>query len=164
MKSLYPGYHLHGGQYHDTDITQQIMKHETSKKFTNTAALRMSIVLNKIGGHHQIGAKTIHLSKHGNDSFPGADGLQYIFRNTAFGPFLASRYGNPWIAKPNKAEHSKTMLPFVGKQGIVRLVSYHRRHLGGHIGLWDCNHFYQSRDWTEETHIISVEFWETSGR
>ena len=163
MVLLYPGYYLHGGRHRDKDIIAMIGGHFTSHMH-NTASLRMSWALNKYGGRHAIGTKQINLSKHGKDSYTGKDGQQYIFRNTAFGPFLAERYGNPLVAKPNQLDHTKTMDPFVGKQGIVRLVSYHKSHASGHMGLWDCSHFIKSRDWTTESQIISVEFWEAPGK
>jgi hypothetical protein len=96
-------------------------------------------------------------------SIMGRDGQQYIFQNTAFGPFIAGKYGNPHLEKPNKKDSQLTMEPFVGKQGIIRFVSYHADHPGGHIALWDCDHFFQSPDWSNEHHMISVEFWETPG-
>ena len=165
MKILYPGYYMHGGRYRDKDIFDMIGGNIHGLRTHNTASLRMSWVLNKFGGRHSIGTEPILLSKKGRDSVTGDDGVEYIYRNTAFGPFLASRYGNPMVAAPNKADHLKTMDPFQAKQGIVRLVSYHRnkQHAGGHIGLWDCNHFYLSQDWTIEHHLISVEFWEAPG-
>ena len=134
---------MHGGRYRDKDIFHMIGGNIHGLRTHNTASLRMSWVLNKFGGRHSIGTEPILLSKKGQDSVTGDDAMEYIYRNTAFGPFLASRYGNPMVATPNKVDHLKTMDPFQGKQGIVRLVSYHRnkQHAGGHIGLWDCNHF-----------------------
>lgn len=129
----------------------------------NTASIRLSWMLNRYGGIHAIGKARVSLSKHGNDSYLGKDGQEYIFRNTAFGPFLADKYGNPQVAKPNLEDHTKTMDPFRGKKGIVRLVSYQSSHASGHVALWDCDHFIQSRDWTIEKHMISVEFWEAPG-
>lgn len=129
----------------------------------NTAALRMSWTLNRYGGRHSIGTSPINMTEHGRDSFTGKNKVEYIFSNTAFGPYIASKYGSPVVVKPDKHDHTRTMDPFHKKQGIVRLVSYHK-HAGGHIALWDCDHFYQSRDWTTQSHIISVEFWESPGQ
>ncbi len=165
LKVLYPGYYLHGGRYRDRDIIEMIGGNIHGLRTHNTASLRMSWVFNKFGGRHSFGTEPVMLSKKGRDSITGKDKVEYIYRNTAFGPFLASRYGNPLVAKPDKDDHSQTMSPFKGKQGIVRLVSYHRNkhQAGGHVGLWDCDHFYLSQDWTTEHHLISVEFWETPG-
>ncbi len=165
MTLLYPGYYLHGGRFRDSDIFVIIGGQSHDLHTHNTASLRMSLMFNRIGGNHSIGTEPFLLSKRGRDSVKGKDGAEYIYRNTAFGPFLASRYGNPLVAKPNKEDHTQTMNPFQGKQGIVRLVTYNRtkQHAGGHIGLWNCDHFYLTRDWTLDHHVISLEFWETPG-
>ena len=166
MCLLYPGYTRYGGHYTDSDIIHLIggnNSHVTTKVH-NTASIRMSRMLNQYGGRHAVGTEPILLSHLGADSYTGKDGQQYIFRNTAFGPFIAAKYGNPSTVKPNRRDHTQTMTPFLGKQGIVRLVSYHRTHAGGHVALWDCKNFFQSKDWTMERHILSVEFWEAPGR
>lgn len=62
-----------------------------------------------------------------------------------------------------RASPSQLLEQFVGKQGILRLLSYHKDHAGGHIALWDCDHFHQTRDWSTEHHVISLEFWESPG-
>ncbi len=164
MLLLYPGYYLHGGQYRDAEILKLIGGNTRAMHSHNTASLRMSYALNQYGGRHAIGTQPIILSTRGRDSITGHDNQEYIFRNTAFGPFLAAKYGNPIVELPDKHDHTQTMIPYMGKQGIVRLVSYHHHHAGGHVALWDCDHFYNSRDWTTEMHIISVEFWETPGK
>lgn len=162
MVLLYPGYYLHGGRYKDQDILDLIGGNVHAKKGHNTASLRLSWTLNRYSGRHSIGTEPVMLSKRGRDSVTGKDGLEYIYRNTAFGPFLAAKYGNPTIVtKANKHEPQLTLMPLYGRRGIVRLVSYHRQHPGGHVALWDCDHFHQSRDWSTESHMISVEFWET---
>ena len=97
------------------------------------------------------------------DSMTGSDGVEYIYRNTAFGPYLASRYGDPTMIRQYTKDVSRTMSAFEGRQGIVRFVSYHGDHAGGHIALWDCGSFHQSRDFTDEHNVIAVEFWETPG-
>ena len=139
-----------------------------SSHMHNTAPLRLSWTLNRCGGQHAIGRTRVSLSKHGNDSYAGKDEQEYIFRNTAYGPFLAARYGNPLVARSALKDNGQTdrpsMADFQRKQGIVRLVSYRGSHAGGHVGLWDCDHFVKSRDWTTESHIIAVEFWEAPGK
>ena len=128
----------------------------------DTASLRLSWMLNKFGGRHAIGTVPILLSKQGRDSLPGHDGQEYIFRNTAFGPYLAAKYGDPVLVQP------ASVSSITGKQGIVRLVSYKRakhNHPAGHVALWDCDHFHQSRDWMQtHQHLIALEFWETPGK
>ncbi len=167
LKLLYPGYYGNGeGQYRDREIVHLIGANATNqlpRHIHNTSPLRLSYALNRYGGRHSIGSDPVYLSKRGRDSVTGYDGQEYIFRNTAFGPFLAAKYGNPFLIKPDKLQHTWTTMPFVGVQGILRLVSYHRDHAGGHIALWDCDHFFQSHDWTEEHHLISLEFWESPG-
>ncbi|ELU06172.1 hypothetical protein CAPTEDRAFT_201269 [Capitella teleta] len=165
MKLLYPGYYLHGGTFRDKDLYQLLGTNASHAldKVHNTAPMRMSVALNRYNGRHAIGPQPVFLSKRGRDSFTGPNGQEYIFSNTAFGPFMASKYGDPVAVKPDKRHPELTMEAFTGKQGIVRLVSYRRKHPSGHMGLWDCDHFFQSRDWTMDTHIIAVEFWETPG-
>ena len=105
------------------------------------------------------------LSKKGRDSITGKDGMEYIFKNIAVGPFLAAKYGNPEYVKLDKSrdQSSDVMSGFRHRQGIVRLVNYNHHHPAGHVGLWDCDHFVESRDWTHDTQLIGVEFWETPG-
>jgi len=161
MQLLYPGYLSHGGQYKDNDVLTMLGLHDhTDIKTHNTASLRLSIALNKYGGRHAIGTEAILLSKRGRDSVPGHDNQQYIFRNTAFGPFLADKYGNPDVKSTEalNEENSDINHWLSGRQGVVRLVSY-QRHASGHVALWDCDHFHQSRDFTADFNIISVEFW-----
>ena len=142
-----------------SDTLQNIHSH-------NTASLRMSWTLNRYSGRHGIGTQPIYLSHEGRDSITGKDGQEYIFRNTAFGPFLAEKYGNPTaiMLDPLHHEPNVTTEHFKDKQGVIRFISYHKDHAGGHIALWDCDHFHQSKDWSTEHHIISVEFWESPGK
>ena len=154
---------MHGGKYRDSEVLDMVGGDHEPLKSHDTASLRMSYALNRYSGRHAIGTEPVLLSKRGRDSVTGHGDQEYIFRNTAFGPFLAHKYGDPLVAKPNLVDHTKTMDPFKGKQGIARLVSYHR-HAGGHVALWDCDHFHESRDFTTETQLISVEFWETPGK
>ena len=129
----------------------------------DTASLRLSWTLNRFGGRHALGTEPYFLSKRGVDSVNGGqDDQQYIFRNTAFGPYLAKKYGDPQVLKPDQINVLQ------GRQGIVRFVNYRtkkHRHPSGHIALWDCTHFYQSKNWTiSSDQPISIEFWETPGK
>lgn len=160
MKLMYPGYYKYGGKFRDKSIFKLITDNKTSIRTHNTASLRMSYLLNRYGGRHSIGKDTVCLTKHEKDSITGKDGQEYIFRNTAFGPFLAHKYGNPQIIMLNRTKNKNVMSHFIGKRGIVRLVSFNR-HASGHIGLWDCDSFFQSKDWSQDTHIISSELWES---
>jgi hypothetical protein len=177
LRLLYPGYPQYGGHYSSEKLMEFIIGPESNSTGLrhaqhSTAAVRMSWTLNRYAGRHAIGTEPIYLSHVGRDSFTGRDGQQYIHRNTAFGPFLAARYGNPivcWGAAAggqqrteSRAEPKTLTAPLVGRQGIVRVVSYRRQHEDGHVGLWDCSRFHQSRDWTNETHVIAVEFWEAA--
>lgn len=187
LRLLYPGYPEYGGHYHydklmffilgpvvtDGDSSAdalQLARH-------HTAAVRMSYALNRYGGRHAIGTEPIQLTRHPSspvDSFAGRDRQQVIFRNEAFGPFLAARYGNPEVVRTatdddsgitNRKPSSSAglMSQFAGRQGIVRIVSFRRHNENGHVALWDCDRFYQSRDWSNEDHVIAVEFWESAG-
>jgi len=140
------------------------------------AAVRLSWTLNRYGGRHAIGRHPVVLSGHGKDSFIGADGQQYIFRNEAFGPYLAARYGDPVVQRlkaDRDADDQGRRRPrrrrrpswpaVVGRQGIVRVVRYAGGREDGHVGLWDCDRFHESRDWSLDTHVIAVEFWEAAG-
>ena len=131
----------------------------------NTASLRLSLTLNRYGGRHSLPKEPVLLSKKGRDSVTGSDGREYIFRNTAFGPYLAEKYGNPDYAKLSEGETvGSAMGKFRQRQGIIRLVNYNHKHTTGHVGLWDCDHFVHSRDWSHDTQLIGVEFWETPGK
>ena len=166
LKLLYPGWKHHDGDYNDRDVLTLIGAQNTQdfEHAHNTASLRMSYALNRYGGRHSLGDTPVYLSQVSRDSFTGKDGHEYIYRNTAFGPYLALKYGNPVVIRIDAAhDAAETMRAFRAKQGIVRFVSYHTDHAGGHIALWDCEHFHQSRDWTTERNIIAVEFWETPG-
>lgn len=198
LRILYPGYPEYGGHFHHEklmrfvlgqDAVDDVTGHPTSSVHTvddglrsarhHSAAVRLSYTLNRYGGRHAIGTVPVQLTHHPSspvDSFTGVEGQQYIFRNEAFGPFLAARYGNPevvWTAAGDvdnvdnrklSSSQSSPMTAFVGRQGIVRVVSFRHRSENGHVALWDCNRFHQSRDWSIEDHVISIEFWESAGR
>ena len=164
---MYPGYYHYNGTYRDNQVVTLVTGNETYEVegMDNTASLRLSWAFNRYGGRHALGEDPIYLSRAGRDSIAGTDHQQYIFRNTAFGPFLAAKYGNPSeLYKRSPHGTGVSLDQFRDKQGIMRLVSYKHDHPDGHIGLWNCNHFFQSRDWTHEHHMIAVEFWETPGR
>ncbi|CAH1783043.1 unnamed protein product [Owenia fusiformis] len=160
MKQYYLGYTQYSGNFRDQDVIK-LIGGSGKTRFHDTAALRLSYVLNRIGHEHAIGTKRIKISKHNKDSYRGGNNEQYIFRNVAFGPYLAKKYGNPIILKPHKYNSAKTMWPILGKQGLVRFVTYQKQKPNGHIALWDCDKFYQSPDWTKENRLVSVEFWES---
>jgi len=141
------------------------------------AAVRLSWTLNRYSGRHAIGRNPIQLSGRGTDSFVGSDGQQYIFRSAAFGPFLAARYGDPVVVRLTTGQEADTSklwrrrrrwrrslhAALAGRQGIVRVVRYVGGREDGHVGLWDCDRFHESRDWSLDAHLITVEFWEAAG-
>jgi len=202
LRILYPGYPEYGGHYHQQRLLRIILGQEAVDDPTyavrgvddgesssplsasavlqarhHSAAVRLSYTLNRYGGRHAVGTVPVQLTHYSStpvDSFTGVNGQQYIFRNEAFGPFLAERYGNPevvWTAvgdvnsvNKRKSSPSSPMSAFVGRQGIVRIVSFRRHSENGHVALWDCNRFHQSRDWSTGSHVISIEFWESAGK
>ena len=96
----------------------------------------------------------------------GKDGLQYLYHPIAYGPFLADKYGYPSISKLHQQDPISTKKNFWGRQGILRVITYtkHNSNLPkGHVALWDCNHFHQSKDWIAGHTLITVEFWESPG-
>jgi hypothetical protein len=34
----------------------------------------------------------------------------------------------------------------------------------GHVALWDCDHFHETKDWISGHSLITAEFWESPGR
>lgn len=132
----------------------------------DTTALRLSLALNKLGGAHRLGTDEVHITKnYATDSVRGLDGLQYIYRPLAFGPFLAMKYKSPELIRVNEFNPEKTLDGIKGRQGIIRFVTFHShtRHADARILLWDCDHLYNSRDMSHIHHLISVEFWELPG-
>ena len=164
LKKFYPGYLHYGGSYHNKLVYKMIGGNPRTHT-KNTSPMRLSYALNRLGGKHSIGKTEIHLTHQGRDSFRGADGKQYIHHTVAFGPYLATKYGQPSTVRPigKLHDHSVIMRPFEGKQGVVRLVNFNKKHAGGHVALWDCNGFYKTPDWTKLPYLIAVEFWQTSG-
>jgi len=181
LRLLYPGYRHHGGKYTNDDVIQLVLgdtgpvQVDHGALHGGAAAVRLSWTLNRYGGRHAIGTDPIQLSGREKDSFPGAGGQQYIFRNEAFGPFLARRYGDPVVVRLSAGPEAETSLrrrrrwrrtlkaALGGRQGIVRVVRYDGGREDGHVGLWDCGRFYESRDWSLDAHLITVEFWEAAG-
>ena len=186
LRLLYPGYRHHGGKYTNDDVVKLVLGFSSDSSTPHVdhdllhggaAAVRLSWTLNRYGGRHAIGRNPVQLSGHLKDSFTGADGQEYIFRNEAFGLFLAARYGDPVVVRLTSGQEAdastlrrrrrrrwrslRTALS--GRQGIVRVVRYVGGREDGHVGLWDCDRFYESRDWSLDVYLITVEFWEAAG-
>jgi len=167
MQLLYPGYHMHGGHYRDQEIINLIGgNNHTLLKSHDTASLRLSYALNRYGGRHLITKSMLQQAGVDSGTYKGADRHQYIYKNTAYGPYLSAKYGNPAFIKASDNGGVIDNQLFHGKQGILHIVSYrkhtggHMTRAGGHVGLWDCDRFHQSRNFLKETQIIAVEFWE----
>lgn len=164
LRAHYPGYFHHGGQYRNHELLHMIGVQESNNLLLHdTSALRLSYTLNKIGGVHSLGTEMIRLSRFGHDSIEGSNKLQYIFLPISFGPYLADKYGYPNISKLHQENPVQTKNTFWGKQGILRVITYtiHGNQPKGHVALWDCYHFHQSRDWIAENSLLTVEFWES---
>ena len=164
--AYYPGYFHHGGQYRNHHLLHLTGISETTNLLLHdTSALRISYTFNKIGGVHSLGTELIRLSKYGRDSVQGQDDLQYIFLPISFGPYLADKYGYPNISKLHALDPVQTKHYFWGKQGILRVITYtlHGNRPKGHVALWDCDHFHQSKDWIAKNTLLTVEFWESPG-
>lgn len=139
---------------------------EDRHEAADTTALRLSLALNRLGGAHRLGTDEIHINKnYETDSLRGRDGQQYIYRTTAYGPFLAMKYKSPQLIPINLLEPDKTYDSIRGHRGILRFVTFHNgaRRSDARILLWDCDRLYQSRDFRQMHHLISVEFWELNG-
>lgn len=132
----------------------------------DTSALRLSYAFNKVGGEHSLGKQLIRLSKYGQDSVQGKQGMQFIFHPIAYGPYMADKYGYPSVSKVHETDPLDTMKSFYGKQGILRVLTYTKQGNipNGHVALWDCTHFHQTKDWITKHTLISVEFWESPGQ
>ena len=165
LKANYPGYKHHGGTSRNHQLIRDIGC-SSDKLLHDTSALRLSYALNRIGGPHSLGRSLIRLSKFGEDSVSGKDGLQYIYHPIAYGPFLADKYGYPSVSKLHQMDPIHTKKNFWGKQGILRVTTYtqHSNLPVGHVALWDCNKFFQSKDWISMHSLITVEFWESPGK
>lgn len=164
MKRLYPGFYHFGGDYRNNDIIR-LLGIEDSRDLLlhDTTALRLSYTLNMIGNQHSLGNDVIRLSKYGTDSVSGRNGVQYIFHPLAFGPYLADKYGYPSVTKMHLFDPERVKQSFLNKQGIMRVITYTQEdnEPKGHIVLWDCNGFHQSRDFFYGHTLLSVEFWES---
>lgn len=156
------------GQYTNLDVFALVGKAPLpEQRKDDTTALRLSVALNNIGGVHRLGTDEIHISKnYEEDSLRGRNGLQYIYRSIAYGPFLAMKYKSPELININQFHPDQTLDSLRGRRGIIRFVTFHNhlRHADARILLWDCDHLYQSRDFSQMHHLISVEFWELSGQ
>ncbi|KAK7109968.1 hypothetical protein V1264_013914 [Littorina saxatilis] len=165
LARFYPGYWHHGGRYHNHHLLAMIgtQPQDASLLLHDTSALRLSYALNRIGGRHSLGRQLIRLSKFGHDSISGADGLEYMFHPIAYGPFLADKYGYPSVSKLHEQDPVSTKKNFWGRQGILRVITYTKvkNMPKGHVALWDCNHFHESKDWIAGHSLITVEFWES---
>lgn len=166
LKLYYPGFYHSGGQYRNKDIISLLQIEDSANLLLHdTTALRMSYTLNRIGQQHSLGTKVIRLSRNGTDSISGKDGVQYIFHPLAYGPYLADKYGYPSVTKMHLFDPVKTKEVFKNKQGIMRVITYTQKdnEPKGHVVLWDCKDFYQSRDFFYGHTLLSVEFWESPG-
>ncbi|XP_045189407.1 uncharacterized protein LOC123546859 [Mercenaria mercenaria] len=164
LRAHYPGYSHHGGQYRNHELYNMIgIEKNNNLLLHDTSALRLSYSLNQIGGVHSLGKEMIHFSRFGHDSIQGKDQLQYIFLPISFGPYLADKYGYPNISKLHQVNPVQTKHTFWGKQGILRVITYtnHGNQPKGHVALWDCYHFHQSKDWISGNSLLTVEFWES---
>ncbi|XP_025094930.1 uncharacterized protein LOC112564377 isoform X1 [Pomacea canaliculata] len=165
LRLHYPGYAHYGGHFHNHHLISIIglSAADSSMLLHDTSALRLSYTLNHIGGQHSLGYQLIKLSKYGHDSLSGRNGLQYIFHPIAYGPFLADKYGYPSVSRLHERDPISAKKNFWGRQGILQVITYSRKKNlpKGHVGLWDCNHFHQSKDWTAGHSLITVEFWES---
>ncbi|XP_052773824.1 uncharacterized protein LOC128212410 [Mya arenaria] len=163
LKKNYPGFaHFRGIFRHHELVHFLGLENETNVLLHDTSALRLSYSLNEVGGVHSLGSDIIRLSKYGRDSVKGKDGRQYIFHPLAFGPYLADKYGLPSVTQLHKFDPDETKTMFKDRQGIMRVITYTRENEPkGHIVLWDCGHFHQSRDLFEGHTLLSVEFWES---
>jgi len=135
-------------------------------------AVRMSWTLNRYGGRHAI-ADTAVVQGY---SFTGAYGQRYIYTSQALCTYLAARYGDPVVIRLTQilTDTDRSWSPrrrrgwwraaLRGRQGIVRVVVYVAGRPDSHVALWDCDRFYQSRDWLRDAaHLVTVEFWEAAG-
>ena len=181
LRLLYPGYLRHGGRYATDDVMQLVLgvnSYATAALVdreslrAGASAVRLSWTLNRYGGRHAVDPHSVSL----RDTLTGADGRPYIYRSEAFGPYLAARYGAPVVqrltadddgddrGRRRPRRRRKPSWPsLTGRQGIVRLVRYVDGRRDGHVGLWDCDRFYESRDWSLDAHLVTVEFWEAAG-
>jgi len=128
----------------------------------------LSWTLNRYGGRHAIVTSTGAVPAH---SLTGAYGERYIHASEALGAYLAARYGDAvvirlthhdtWSARRRRAWWRAAL---TGRQGIILVVRYVAGRPDSHVALWDCDTFYQSRDWlVDAAHLVTVQFWEAAG-
>lgn len=165
LKKFYPGYKHNGGKYNNRHLINIIGCNKICQKslLHDTTALRLSHALNKVGGIHSLGKTLIRLSKYGQDSVSGSNHIQYIYHPIAYGPYLADKYGYPTVSKMHATDPIHMMKKFFGKQGILQIITYAKADNKpiGHVALWDCTHFHQSKNWIAGHELITVEFWES---
>ncbi|XP_014790981.1 uncharacterized protein LOC106884232 [Octopus bimaculoides] len=165
LKKFYPGYKQYGGKFNKLHLFTLIGCNEScqNKVLHDTSALRLSYALNQVGGVHSLGKTLIRLSTKGEDSVSGTDNKQYIFHPIAYGPYLADKYGYPNVSKLHATDPIQTMKKFYGKQGILRIITYVKQNNmpNGHVALWDCTHFHQSKNWLVSHELFTLEFWES---
>ncbi|KAF6021848.1 hypothetical protein EB796_019845 [Bugula neritina] len=167
LSQVYPGYRHYGGAYGD-ELIQFIVgdANYPNPNLADTSALRLSVAFNKLGGEHSMGTKPIEISKGKSaDSISGFDNLQYIFRTTAFGPYLAQKYKSPELYFTNKFSLKEILEKLHRKRGIIRILTFrsHGNRVDARIALWDCDKPFKSRYFFNLHHKISIEFWELSG-
>ncbi|XP_013403138.1 uncharacterized protein LOC106168566 [Lingula anatina] len=162
LKAHYPGYRHYGGKYSDTELYTLIGR-QTKHWRHNTSSLRLSYTLNTIGGRHAVVNHLPTYTVQKNETIRGKDNHRYIFRAIASGPFLAAKYESPVILRLHSGGPDVIAKFLMGKQGIVRLLTFRERtlHADGHMALWDCDHFHQIKDFSRSHHIIAVELWQT---
>ncbi|GAB1604965.1 uncharacterized protein LOC115223700 [Argonauta hians] len=165
LKKFYPGYKQYGGKFNKAQLLMLMGCEESckSKVLHDSSALRLSYALNKVGGAHSLGKTLIRLSTHGEDSVSGTNNDQYLFHPIAFGPYLADKYGYPNVSTLHVTDAIQTMKKFYGKQGILRIITYTKQQNlpKGHVALWDCTHFHQSKNWLVHHDLFTLEFWES---
>lgn len=168
LSAQYPGYKHYGGQYRNQDVYGAIGQSavDVAAQRQDSSGLRLSLALNRLSGLHRLGMDTLTISKHDTDSVRGNDNLQYIYRTRAFGPLLAMKYHSPELIYRTPSTTIESIRNKLrGRQGIVRIVTFHNEHksFDTRISLWDCERFYQARDYLLMHHIVSVEFWQLPG-
>lgn len=162
LTRYYPGYPGYGGSVHDNQlyVTSGALP---PRRHMDTSALRMSVTLNKLGGEHSIDSSAKLLNEGNIDYTNTAYGRLIITKAEEFGPFLENKYHSPRTFKLNGIRPRKVVHALLGKRGIVRMAVYKYKMATARIALWDCDHFYQTRDWSLNRHLIAVDFWETPG-
>ncbi|XP_074642288.1 uncharacterized protein LOC141899719 [Tubulanus polymorphus] len=161
LKRNYPGYKLYGGSKTD----EQINKLLTVERIEHhTSAIRLSYSLNHIDYQH-----AIYTNKHvlNNDSIICDEERRdecYIQNPVMFGPYLEKVYKTPEFYRATKRNRREIISELRGRRGIVRLATFQYEKADARVALWDCDQFYQTRNWIlKYRHLIAVEFWESPG-